>query len=276
MPPRGALKGKAAVKRADPGWLGRHKQVPMSSLEVSRLTPPLHACRHVTLYIPNLIGYLRIALALYAFAVAFTRPWHTLVAYLLSFICDELDGRFARMLNQTSTLGAVLDMVTDRTATSGLLVLLAMRYPSFHMLFISLIFLDVFSHWFQMYSTLLMGGGTHKTGRSWLVRLYYSNRIFMGFCCVCCEVLWLSLFALGSPELRSLRSPLSIHLPSSVAGVLPDSLVEVLSSSSLGGLPWFMVLSALAMPGVLVKQVCNWVQLSDSVESLAAYECNRM
>lgn len=31
-----------------------------------------------------------------------------------SFVCDELDGRFARKFNQTSTLGAVLDMVTDR------------------------------------------------------------------------------------------------------------------------------------------------------------------
>jgi phosphatidylserine synthase len=31
-----------------------------------------------------------------------------------SFVCDELDGRFARMLNQSSVFGAVLDMVTDR------------------------------------------------------------------------------------------------------------------------------------------------------------------
>ena len=33
-----------------------------------------------------------------------------------SFVCDELDGRFARLLHQTSTLGIVLDMVTDRCA----------------------------------------------------------------------------------------------------------------------------------------------------------------
>ena len=35
-------------------------------------------------------------------------------SFLLSFVCDELDGRFARMLNQSSVYGAVLDMVTDR------------------------------------------------------------------------------------------------------------------------------------------------------------------
>ena len=43
---------------------------------------------------------------------------------------------------------------------------------------------------FQMYSTLLLGAKTHKDvhSRAWLVRFYYSNRIFMGYCCVACEV----------------------------------------------------------------------------------------
>lgn len=31
-----------------------------------------------------------------------------------SFVCDELDGRAARAFNQSSTFGAVLDMLTDR------------------------------------------------------------------------------------------------------------------------------------------------------------------
>ena len=31
-----------------------------------------------------------------------------------SFVADETDGRLARKYKQTSTLGAVLDMVTDR------------------------------------------------------------------------------------------------------------------------------------------------------------------
>jgi CDP-diacylglycerol--inositol 3-phosphatidyltransferase len=52
--------------------------------------------------------------ALYAFAIALKSPAQCISFYFLSFVCDELDGRFARMLNQTSTLGAVLDMVTDR------------------------------------------------------------------------------------------------------------------------------------------------------------------
>lgn len=39
--------------------------------------------------------------------------------------------------------------------------------------------------------------------RSRLVRLYYSNRIFMGFCCVCCEVLYLALFLLHLPAYQT-------------------------------------------------------------------------
>eukprot|EP00850_Spirogloea_muscicola_P026470 SM007676S21882 [mRNA] locus=s7676:68:430:- [translate_table: standard] len=31
-----------------------------------------------------------------------------------SFVLDYFDGLFARLLNQSSTLGQVLDMVTDR------------------------------------------------------------------------------------------------------------------------------------------------------------------
>jgi phosphatidylglycerophosphate synthase len=48
-------------------------------------------------------------------------PTHAAVAVtatgcccLCRFVCDELDGRAARTFNQTSTMGAVLDMVTDR------------------------------------------------------------------------------------------------------------------------------------------------------------------
>ena len=42
------------------------------------------------------------------------RTWGYIAVLCCSFVCDELDGRFARMLNQMSTLGGVLDMVTDR------------------------------------------------------------------------------------------------------------------------------------------------------------------
>jgi CDP-diacylglycerol--inositol 3-phosphatidyltransferase len=149
--------------------------------------------------------------------VARWRPLQCILFYFLSFVCDELDGRFARMLNQTSTLGAVLDMVTDRCtgcggcdiaasslikgtrltatcatmcllrrlATTGLLLLLSVIYPKYILACVLLIFLDIFSHWFQMYSTLLTGAATHKarpSEQSWLGWLPWSTGD-RTFCC---------------------------------------------------------------------------------------------
>lgn len=42
--------------------------------------------------------------------------WTESLYGMCRFVCDELDGRFARMLNQSTMLGTVLDMVTDRCA----------------------------------------------------------------------------------------------------------------------------------------------------------------
>ena len=53
-------------------------------------------------------------------------------------------------------------MVTDRLATAGLLAVLGMLYPRSYMVFLALMFLDIFSHWFQMYSTFISGSETHK------------------------------------------------------------------------------------------------------------------
>ena len=51
-------------------------------------------------------GYARVAAAIYAFGVALSDPAATVLAYFASFVCDELDGRFARKFGQSSTFGA--------------------------------------------------------------------------------------------------------------------------------------------------------------------------
>ncbi|MQL77915.1 hypothetical protein Taro_010334, partial [Colocasia esculenta] len=68
----------------------------------------------VYLYIPNIIGYMRILMNFVAFTLCFTNKKLFVVLYFISFVLDGLDGWFARRLNQVSTLGAALDMVTDR------------------------------------------------------------------------------------------------------------------------------------------------------------------
>jgi CDP-diacylglycerol--inositol 3-phosphatidyltransferase len=118
-----------------------------------------------------------------------------------------LDGRFARKCNQCTEFGAVLDMVTDRLATTGLLIILSNIYSEMQFVCISLIFLDISSHWLQMHSQLAIGKRGHKDmreSRFRLLRLYYANRIFMGVCCVSTEVLYLCFFMAKDKELNAI------------------------------------------------------------------------
>lgn len=245
-----------------PGFFGRHEAV--------------------LWFIPNLIGYARLALCLYAYAVAFTSPLTTLLCYYLSFCCDELDGRFARMFHQTSTFGAVLDMVTDRLATTGLLIILAIQHPMLYMPVILLINLDIFSHWFQMYQSLLKQEVSHKNAnsRSAIVALYYSNRIFMGYCCVSVEVGYLAAYALYFPAMRACgmlcqhASVLPFAAPAFLSPYLPAAFLDALFSTD--GMPYAAILLIAAVPGFTIKQVCNWVQLREAVSSLVEYEVKTM
>ena len=66
-------------------------------------------------YVPNIIGYARVLLAAAALRLAFDDVPTSLALYALSFVCDELDGRFARMFDQCSEFGKLLDMVRGRT-----------------------------------------------------------------------------------------------------------------------------------------------------------------
>ncbi|KAG6386394.1 hypothetical protein SASPL_155293 [Salvia splendens] len=167
----------------------------------------------VYLYVPNIIGYVRILMNCYAFAICFKNKYLFSLLYFVSFVCDALDGWFARKLNQVSTFGAVLDMVTDKyllvvrlISTTCLLVVLSQVYR-LGLIFLSLLALDIACHWLQMYSTFLVGKSSHKDVKdssSWLFKLYYRNRKFMGYCCVSCEVLYIILFLLANNPTENL------------------------------------------------------------------------
>ena len=80
------------------------------------------------------------------------------VAWMLAFQKLGLD----RSIIPAPSWAQVLDMVTDRLSTAGLLAVLGMLYPRSYMVFLAIMFLDIFSHWFQMYSTFISGSETHK------------------------------------------------------------------------------------------------------------------
>ncbi|XP_077234747.1 CDP-diacylglycerol--inositol 3-phosphatidyltransferase 1-like isoform X1 [Tasmannia lanceolata] len=210
----------------------------------------------VYLYIPNIIGYMRVLMNCIAFARCFSDKKLFAALYFISFICDGLDGWFARKFNQVSTFGAVLDMVTDRVSTACLLVILSQLYRP-GLVFLSLLALDIASHWLQMYSTFLAGKANHKDVKdssSWLFKAYYGNRLFMGYCCVASEVLYIGLFLLAENRSESVI----------------DVIVNTVKKTPLLSFP-----VVLAMFGWAIKQTVNVIQMKTAADVCVLYDINR-
>ncbi|XP_073141157.1 CDP-diacylglycerol--inositol 3-phosphatidyltransferase 1 [Henckelia pumila] len=218
-----------------------------------KMSPP--STLTVYLYVPNIIGYIRILMNCFGFAICFKDKTLFSILYFVSFVCDALDGWFARKLNQVSTFGAVLDMVTDRISTACLLVILSQVYrPGF--IFLSLLALDIASHWLQMYSTFLVGKISHKDVKdssNWLFKLYYGNRKFMCYCCVSCEVLYILLFLLAKEN---------------------EGLIDVLVNAARQN--WFYLSSlTLVIVGWLIKQIVNVIQMKTAADACIVYDINK-
>ncbi|KAG5380556.1 hypothetical protein IGI04_028398 [Brassica rapa subsp. trilocularis] len=236
----------------------------------------------VYLYIPNIVGYMRVVLNCVAFAVCFSNKTLFSLLYFFSFCCDAVDGWCARRFNQgffqdlpitvicrkleldsflllsssVSTFGAVLDMVTDRVSTACLLVILSQVYrPS--LVFLSLLALDIASHWLQMYSTFLAGKSSHKDVKdstSWLFRLYYGNRIFMCYCCVSCELLYIILLLIAKNQTENLLN------------VVVATLTQISPLSFL---------LALTLFGWSMKQTVNIIQMKTASDVCVLYDIEK-
>ncbi|KAF1329818.1 Phosphatidylinositol synthase, partial [Globisporangium splendens] len=202
----------------------------------------------VFFYVPNLIGYLRVGLTAFSLAIALQEKHYktSIVCYLLSFVCDYFDGFFARWFDQCSNFGAVLDMVTDRCSTAGLLVILSHLYPDYLLAFVFLLVLDFSSHWYHMYASK----GHHKTvaaERNWLLRVYYGNYPFFGYCCVGTEVFYILLYVL--------------HFN-------PTALIP------LADVPLAHLCYYVCFPACVLKNLINVAQLSSAAHSVAVDDVN--
>ncbi|GIQ80398.1 CDP-diacylglycerol-inositol 3-phosphatidyltransferase, eukaryote [Kipferlia bialata] len=196
----------------------------------------------VFLYWPNLIGFTRIILALIAFTKPYTHPIRLFCCYTVSFILDAFDGLLARRCNQCTALGAVLDMVTDRAGTTAVCALLVHMIPNWTGLWIFLIFLDLLSHWMAMYASVSLGEQSHKdvSGKPFLVRVYYQNKVFLGTVCTFYEG---ALFFL------------------------------LMTTLSYGWVQTFLrVWAYVFSPGAVFKALVSVYQLVDAMQKLAALE----
>ncbi|KAJ5765009.1 hypothetical protein N7520_004568 [Penicillium odoratum] len=244
---------------------------------------------NVFLFWPNLIGYSRIILA---FASLYYMPLHPRtcsILYSVSCLLDALDGYAARYFDQSTSFGAVLDMVTDRCTTSCLLVYLGSAWPRWAIIFQGLICLDLASHYMHMYATLSQGGSnqSHKkvdSSRSWVLYQYYNSKTVLFICCCLNEVFFIGLYLLSfsSPTLSpSLLQPVhdvpSSAQPGNPAHTPPSSLFA--SPWSAGALElarankidsfWPWVITGIAAPVMAFKQFVNVVQMVNASKWMA-------
>lgn len=105
------------------------------------------ASENIFLFIPNLIGYGRILLALLSFYFMPFDYSRAFWCYMLSAFLDAWDGHAARYFNQSTKFGALLDQLTDRCGTMCLLVTLSHFYPKYMFWFQLSMAIDIASHW---------------------------------------------------------------------------------------------------------------------------------
>lgn len=152
--------------------------------------------RNVFLFIPNIIGYIRILLLAYSFYHILSDYKLALASYLLSCLLDAFDGLAARMFDQSSRFGAMLDMLTDRVSTMCLLMILGLLYREHFFVIQALLVLDIVSHWLHFFASNLQGR-SHKTSNAgWIMKIYYENKFVLTTVCALEQVFYCSLIVL--------------------------------------------------------------------------------
>ena len=236
----------------------------------------------VLVYVPNLIGYGRVLCTLCSLTIMLiidnnnnnggddgdkssssnlVLPYIAIVLYVSSFVGDLFDGMIARKLSQTSEFGGLLDMVTDRCSTLGLLFVLGCTnyytkldnnypLPIYKVSFLLLTLLDISSHWCQMYSTCKFNlhhkSESGNEGRHFLVRWFYQYYYFFGYLCVGAEFTYILLYILPHLERHD------------------NEFLYTVAKYALYG----------CLPGCIMKQAVNVMQLVSACYAVAKHDAD--
>ncbi|SBT82320.1 phosphatidylinositol synthase, putative [Plasmodium ovale] len=134
---------------------------------------------NIYLYIPNIIGYIRVILLLGGFMICQKNVILFASFYAISQVLDALDGWTARKFNQTSLFGQILDQITDRLSTSLLYLLNGNVYNEYIIPIGLIMIADIGGHYIHATSCAIAGNKTHKKiekGNK-LLKLYYERPI---------------------------------------------------------------------------------------------------
>lgn len=211
------------------------------------MTTEVSTKENIFLFVPNLIGYGRIVLAIIAFYFMQTNHIIAGWCYIVSALLDSMDGHAARAFNQSTKFGAMLDQLTDRCGTMGLLVTLSYFYPSYMFFFQLSMAIDVSCHWLYMQSSTMQGKSSHKfvdPNENPIMRLYYQKDI-LTFMCVGNELFYSTLY-----------------------------LLHFTPGPAILGISSFKVLALLSAPVAIVKTLISVLHGYVASQNLAIIDCS--
>ncbi|KAG6461443.1 hypothetical protein O3G_MSEX012641 [Manduca sexta] len=154
---------------------------------------------NIFLFVPNIIGFARVILAIISF---YYMPTHCVLActcYITSALLDAIDGHAARYFNQSTKFGAMLDQLTDRAGTSCLMMTLATFYPTYTFWFQISMAIDITCHWLYLHTSTLQGKTSHKfidMSENPIMHLYYTNKTVLFFMCAGNEAFYAALYVM--------------------------------------------------------------------------------
>lgn len=169
---------------------------------------------NILLFVPNIIGFIRILLAFVSFFFMPKNPIPALIFYFLSAFLDAFDGLAARAYNQATKFGALLDQITDRCGTLSLLMILGTFYPEMILFFQLIMIIDIASHWIHTQVSIMIGK-SHKSishDENIILYYYYNNRPLLFGLCFTNEAFFILLYlvhffngpTIGNYDLNSL------------------------------------------------------------------------
>nr|CAG4638687.1 EOG090X0BWK [Cyclestheria hislopi] len=184
-------------------------------------------------------GYARVILGV---GSLYFMPTNYVVAcwlYILSGILDAFDGHAARLLNQSTKFGAMLDMLTDRCATMCLLATLSVFYPSYLFAFQLVMAIDISCHWIHLHTSTMLGKTSHKNvdlKENQLLHFYYTSRPFLFLMCAGNELFYSMLYLLHFTYGPTI---FGISLLKGLAIILfPVAVLKVVLAIMQGSLAW--------------------------------------
>ncbi|KOB69978.1 Phosphatidylinositol synthase, partial [Operophtera brumata] len=146
---------------------------------------------NIFLFVPNLIGFGRVILAIISF---YFMPTHCTLActcYITSALLDAFDG---------TKFGAMLDQLTDRSGTACLMVTLATFYPQWTFWLQLSLAIDITCHWLYLHTVTLQGKTSHKfidMSENPIMHVYYTNKTVLFFMCAGNEAFYAALYVMN-------------------------------------------------------------------------------